>query len=106
MPHLVHHGRQIELNDSGFLLHPEEWDRELAAVLAESAEGIAALTEEHWAVVDYIRDFYLENKLAPLIRLICKSTGFTLKHIYQLFPSGPAMGAAKVAGLPRPDGCV
>jgi len=106
MRFILHNGRPIELSEKGFLTHPEEWNRDLAALLAKTAEGIDLLTKEHWEVVDYIRNFYLEHKLAPLIRLICKHTGFTLKYIYQLFPSGPAMGAAKVAGLPRPDGCV
>lgn len=99
-------GRPIELNDQGFMLRPEEWTREVGEAIARSQEGVAAMTAEHWAVVDYIRGFYLENQLAPLIRLICKHTGLKLKHIYQLFPSGPALGATKVAGLPRPDGCV
>ena len=49
---------------------------------------------------------YLENEIAPMVRKICKITGFKLKYIYELFPSGPAKGAAKIAGLPKPDGCV
>jgi tRNA 2-thiouridine synthesizing protein E len=41
-----------------------------------------------------------------MIRSICKTTGLPLKRIYELFPSGPAKGACKLAGLPKPDGCV
>lgn len=100
------HGKPVELNEQGFLRHPEDWSREIAAQLASSAEGIETLSAEHWRVIDYIRGFYLAHGLAPLIRLICKSTGFKLRYIYQLFPSGPAMGAAKLAGLPSPDGCI
>jgi tRNA 2-thiouridine synthesizing protein E len=57
-------------------------------------------------VVNYLRDYYLEFNMAPMIRKLCKTTGFKLKEIYDLFPSGPAKGACKVAGLPKPTGCV
>jgi len=99
-------GKKIALNDEGFLEHPEEWDEEVAKVLAKIEEGIESLTDEHWAVINYIRNHYMEKKLAPMVRKICKSTGLQLKHIFELFPSGPAKGACKVAGLPKPDGCV
>jgi tRNA 2-thiouridine synthesizing protein E len=64
------------------------------------------MTEEHWKVVRYLRNYYLEFNIAPMIRKLCKDTGFKLKKIYELFPSGPAKGACKVAGLPKPTGCV
>ncbi len=99
-------GRQIELNEEGFLANPEQWDRQVAEVLAQTEEGIANLTDEHWAVINFIRDYYLEKNLAPMVRKMCMNTGFKLKRIYELFPSGPAKGACKVAGLPKPDGCV
>ncbi len=96
----------LELNEEGFLVHPETWDRDVAAALAREQEGIAALTDRHWAVVTCIRDYYLEKGMAPMIRALCQSTGLRLREIYELFPSGPAKGACKVAGLPKPDGCV
>lgn len=99
-------GKSYELNQEGFLEHPEEWSDEVAAALASAAEGIEQLTEEHWAVINFIRQFYLDNNLAPMVRKVCQTTGFPLKRIYELFPSGPAKGACKVAGLPKPDGCV
>jgi len=99
-------GKIIELNEEGFLDHPEEWNKTVAAILAKREEGIDDLKDEHWAVIDFIRDFYVKNNLAPMVRKICQTTGFTLKHIYELFPSGPAKGACKLAGLPKPDGCV
>jgi len=99
-------GKTVSLNEEGFLEHPEEWDKLIAAALGRQEEGIEELDAEHWAVIDYIRDFYLKNNLAPMVRKICQATGFTLKHIYELFPSGPAKGACKLAGLPKPDGCV
>ncbi|OGF66907.1 MAG: sulfite reductase, partial [Candidatus Fischerbacteria bacterium RBG_13_37_8] len=96
----------VELNEEGFMLYPEKWNREVADYLAKKEEGLDTLTEDHWAVIKFIREYYLEHNLAPMIRLICKNTGFKLKYIYELFPSGPAKGAAKLAGLPKPDGCV
>ncbi len=99
-------GKKLEVNDDGFLLKPEEWDRGVAQILAEVEEGLAELTEEHWKVIDYIRSYFLETKQAPIVRKVCQTTGFPLKHIYELFPSGPAKGACKLAGLPKPDGCV
>ena len=68
----------------------------------DPAEG-AALAQ---SIVNYLRDYYLEYNIAPMIRKLCKETGFKLKEIYDLFPSGPAKGACKVAGLPKPTGCV
>lgn len=99
-------GKTIELNEEGFLNHPEEWNTEVAEALAKQEEGLDILTEDHWAVINFIREHYLEKNLAPMVRKICKTTGFPLKHIFELFPSGPAKGACKLAGLPKPDGCV
>ncbi len=98
--------RTIEVNEEGFLLRPEEWDDKVAEILAKEEEGLEALTDEHWTVIRYIREFYLENGNAPMVRSLCKASGLTLKRIYELFPSGPAKGACKLAGLPKPDGCV
>lgn len=98
-------GKRIEVDDLGFIQDQDAWDEAVAASLAET-EGVAALTEEHWAVVRVLREHYAEHRLAPRIRKICKVTGFTLQKIYELFPSGPGRGACKVAGLPSADGCV
>jgi len=106
MPSIEIEGRQVEVNEEGFLTHPEEWTEETARVLAKAEEGLEELTAEHWAVVKFIRDYYLEKNLAPMVRKMCQATGFPLMKIYDLFPSGPAKGACKVAGLPKPDGCV
>ena len=106
MPFVDYNGAKLELNEEGFLANPGEWTEDVARFLAESEEGIADMTDNHWAVVRFIREYYLENDLAPMVRLICKNTGLKLKDIYGLFPSGPAKGAAKIAGLPKPDGCV
>jgi tRNA 2-thiouridine synthesizing protein E len=99
-------GKKYELNEDGFMMNPKEWSDAVAKALAKVEEGLDNLTEEHWAVINYIREYYLEKNLAPMVRKMCKNTGFSLKRIFELFPSGPAKGACKLAGLPKPDGCV
>lgn len=106
MPTIEHAGQVIEVNDEGFLVHPEQWNEDLASHLARSEENLEELTGEHWAVIRFIRQHYEENQSAPMVRSICKVTGLPLKKVYELFPSGPAKGACKLAGLPKPDGCV
>jgi len=98
-------GKMVEIDEDGFIQDPEVWDEAVAASLAQT-EGVDDLTEDHWKVVNYLREYYLEYNMAPMIRKLCKSTDFKLKEIYDLFPSGPAKGACKVAGLPKPTGCV
>jgi len=99
-------GKKLELNEEGFLTDPQQWDKEVAKYLAQSQEGLESLTDEHWAIIDFIRNHYVQTSLAPMVRSICKTTGLQLRRIYELFPSGPAKGACKIAGLPKPDGCV
>ena len=82
----------------------EEYDE--SALAARTTEAVDEMTDDHWKVVNYLREYYIEFNMAPMIRKLCKSTGFKLKEIYELFPSGPAKGACKVAGLPKPTGCV
>jgi TusE/DsrC/DsvC family sulfur relay protein len=98
-------GKQIEIDEDGFIQDPSAWDEGVAKDLAKT-EGVDNLTEEHWKLVKYLRDYYLKFQIAPMIRKLCKETGFDLKKVYELFPSGPAKGACKVAGLPKPTGCV
>jgi TusE/DsrC/DsvC family sulfur relay protein len=99
-------GKIYELNEEGFLQKPDEWNEDVARTLAKAEEGLEELTEDHWKVIHYIRGYYLEKKLAPMVRKVCKNSGFSLRYIFELFPSGPAKGACKLAGLPKPDGCV
>lgn len=106
MPNIEVAGKKIELNEEGFMANPKEWNEEIAKTLGKVEEGLDVLTEDHWAVINYIRGYYLEKELAPMVRKICKNTGLKLKYIFELFPSGPAKGACKLAGLPKPDGCV
>lgn len=95
----------LEVNEDGFLREPDRWNEEVAMALA-ATDGVAELTAKHWRVVRYVRAHYVEFDLPPLIRKLCKQTGFKLKEIYDLFPGGPAKGACKIAGLPNAKGCV
>ena len=106
MSPIVFNGQNVELNEEGFLVEPGVWTEELAVLLAKDQEDLDQLTEDHWSVLRFIRGHYLETNSAPMVRSMCKSTGVPLKRIYELFPSGPAKGACKLAGLPKPDGCV
>jgi tRNA 2-thiouridine synthesizing protein E len=105
MPNLDVDGREIELDEDGFLVDFEDWTKDVAGILAFN-EGLNELTEGHWQVMQYLRDYYKEFQIAPMIRKLCKETGLSLKQIYELFPTGPARGACKIAGLPKPTGCV
>jgi tRNA 2-thiouridine synthesizing protein E len=105
MPQLVIEGRTYEVDEDGFLQEPERWNEEVAKDFA-GTESVTELTEAHWKVIKYIRSYYVEFGIAPMIRKLCKESGYKLKEIYELFPSGPAKGACKLAGLPKPTGCV
>jgi tRNA 2-thiouridine synthesizing protein E len=98
-------GKMLNIDEDGFIEDPSEWDEAVAKSLA-ATEGVEDLGERHWHLVKYLREYYLKNNIAPMIRKLCKDTGIPLKEIYELFPSGPAKGACKVAGLPKPTGCV
>ena len=95
----------VDIDEDGFIQEPDKWNEVVAAALGKT-EGVDDLTEDHWKVVNFLRDYYLEFGVAPMIRKLCKETGFKLNIIYELFPSGPAKGACKIAGLPKPTGCV
>jgi len=98
-------GRILEVDGDGFLSDPTIWNEELATAIAKY-DGIGMMTEKHWAIVRVIRSNWEEKGMAPMIRVICQQTGVKLREIYELFPLGPARGACRVAGLPKPDGCV
>ena len=97
--------KELRFDDDGFLQEPELWDEEVAKAIA-AEEGITEITDAHWNVVRYIRKFYDENQIAPAVRPLCQNTGVTIREMYKLFTSGPARGACRIAGLPKPDGCV
>ncbi len=105
MPVIKLDGMEVEVDEDGFIQEPDGWSEELAMAIART-EDVDDLTEDHWKVINYLRDYYQRFGIAPMIRKLCKETGFQLKYIYELFPSGPAKGACKIAGLPKPTGCV
>ncbi len=98
-------GNAVELDEDGFIVDPDFWNEDIARAFAAD-EGVNELTEEHWKVIRYLRDYYKQFQIAPMIRKMCKETSISLKSMYELFPSGPAKGACKLAGLPKPTGCV
>ena len=98
-------GKEMDIDEDGFIQNPDLWDENVAAALAKT-EGVEELGEDHWKLVNYIRDYYAKFGIAPMVRKLCKECDFKLKYIYEMFPSGPAKGACKVAGLPKPTGCV
>jgi TusE/DsrC/DsvC family sulfur relay protein len=105
MPVVDLNGIQVDVDEDGFIEDPAVWNENLAVELAK-VEDVETLTEDHWKVINYLRNYFQQFGIAPMIRKLCKETGYDLKTIYVLFPSGPAKGACKVAGLPKPTGCV
>ena len=95
----------IELNDEGFFLHPEQWSEGMAPELARR-EGIDELTGRRWQVIRFMRAEYLAKGEGPTVRVLGKTSGVSIKELYQLFPNGPAKIAAKMAGIPKPRGCI
>jgi tRNA 2-thiouridine synthesizing protein E len=95
----------VEVDAEGFLQKPEQWTEAMAAEIAAD-NGIATLTDRHWLVVNYMRGTYLDTGTAPTIRTLGKASGVPVKELYQLFPKGPAKLAAKIAGIPKPRGCI
>lgn len=105
MPTVSHLGKIFPVNEDGFLADPELWGPEWVDYV-RLEEDIDELDEDHWMVIDMLREYYRENGLAPMVRILAQVTGFKLKYIYELFPSGPGKGACKMAGLDKPEGCV
>ncbi len=105
MPRFTHGDIDVEVDEDGFMQEPDLWNEDVAKALA-TTEGVDEMGPDHWKLVNYLRDYYLKFGIAPMIRKLCKDNGFTLKYVYEMFPSGPAKGACKVAGLAKPTGCV
>ena len=105
MPTITLGNELFEVDEDCFIQDPSRWSEAVATGLA-SEEGISELTEDHWKVIRFLHDYYSQFGSAPMVRKLCRETGFDLKTIYRLFPTGPAKGACKLAGLPKPTGCV
>lgn len=105
MPTTTVHGTQVETTDDGFFVDPDQWSEDMAPELAK-AEGIDPLTDQHWQVIRFMRSEYAEKGTGPTVRVLGKTSGVTVKELYQLFPKGPAKVAARIAGIPKPRGCI
>ncbi|AMX05933.1 MULTISPECIES: sulfurtransferase TusE [Enterobacter] len=104
-------GKEIETDNDGYLKESAQWSEALAEVIAEK-EAIT-LSPEHWEVVRFVREFYLEFNTSPAIRMLVKAMASKFgeekgnsRYLYRLFPKGPAKQATKIAGLPKPVKCI
>ncbi|MCL1060204.1 TusE/DsrC/DsvC family sulfur relay protein [Shewanella gelidimarina] len=108
---IEYNGQQIETDHQGYLKVAKDWSPELALLIAQDEQIV--LTDAHWEVINFVRNFYLEFKTSPAIRVLVKAIGQKLgadkgnsKYLYTLFPIGPAKQATKIAGLPKPAKCI
>ena len=101
----------IETDPLGYLLDVNQWNQDVALAIAEKEN--LKLTEAHWEVIHFVRDFYKEYKTSPAIRMLVKAMAQKLgedkgnsRYLQRLFPDGPAKQATKLAGLPKPAKCL
>jgi tRNA 2-thiouridine synthesizing protein E len=111
MPTVNIAGKDIEVDEEGYLTNLADWNRDVAEYLAK--EEKVEMTDAHWEVIDFLREYYDEYQIAPAIRVLTKAIGKKLgpdkgnnKYLYELFPYGPAKQACKIGGLPKPTGCI
>ncbi len=98
-------GKEVTVNSEGFFEDPSVWDEEMAPEIANSF-GVPELSERHWQVIKFMRHEYETKGEGPSVRALGKSSGVSIKELYELFPKGPAKLAAKIAGIPKPHGCI
>ena len=111
MPMVEVAGKTIEVDEEGYLTNLADWNKDVADYLAK--EEKVDMTDSHWEVVNFLREYYEEYQIAPAVRVLTKAVAKKLgpdkgnnKYLYELFPYGPAKQACKIAGLPKPTGCV
>jgi len=104
-------GKSLEVDEEGYLANLNEWEPAVAEVMAID-EGLE-LNDDHWEIINFLREYYEEYQIAPAVRVLTKAVGKKLgkdkgnsKYLYELFPYGPGKQACKLAGLPKPTGCV
>jgi tRNA 2-thiouridine synthesizing protein E len=104
-------GVSIETDEEGFLVNLSDWNPDVALELAKGES--VDLTDQHWEVINFLREYYDEYQIAPAVRVLTKAIGKKLgpdkgnsKYLYDLFPYGPGKQACKIAGLPKPTGCI
>lgn len=98
-------GKALAVDADGNLANRGDWSEEIAREIA-AMEGIPELTAQHWAVINFMRGVFDKEGDSPSIRRLTKESGVDTKALYQLFPNGPAKKAARIAGLPKPKGCI
>lgn len=98
-------GKTLALDADGNLANRKDWNEDIAREIA-AIEGISELTPQHWTVIHFMRSVFEKEGDAPSIRRLTKESGVDTKTLYQLFPKGPAKKAARIAGLPKPKGCI
>ena len=89
-----------ELDEEGFLTKADTWNEDVAELLAQ-AQKTVELSEEHWQIVNYMRQYYLEFGSVPPVRKVSRDTGISLREMKRLFPEGLTRGACRIAGIPR-----
>ena len=105
MPTATFAGTEVELNDEGFFVDPDQWTEEMVPELA-ARDDLDDINDKHWQVIRFMRQEYFANGTGPTVRMLGKTSGVSVKELYQLFPKGPAKIAARVAGIPKPKGCI
>jgi tRNA 2-thiouridine synthesizing protein E len=98
-------GTDVEMDSEGFFVHPDQWSEGMVPELARR-EGIEDLTDAHWTVIRFMRREYLAKGTGPTVRVLGRTSGVSVKELYQLFPKGPAKVAARLSGIPKPRGCI
>ena len=104
-------GKVLDTDEEGYISNLSEWEPAIAEVMAKDDD--CELTEPHWEVINFLREYYEEYRVAPAVRVLTKAIGKRLgkdkgnsRYLYALFPYGPAKQACRYAGLPKPTGCV
>jgi len=105
MPTREYAGLAVQTNDEGFLTDSAEWTPQVGEAIAHEV-GVWPLSERHWNVIGFCREDAAREGQPPGLRRIAKISGVDMKSLYQLFPKGPGKLAARIAGLPKPKGCV
>ncbi len=111
MPNIEINGKSYEVDEEGYLINLADWNTDVANYMAQQEN--LTMTDNHWEVVNFLREYYEEYQIAPAVRVLTKAIGKKFgpdkgnsQYLYELFPYGPAKQACKVAGLPKPTGCI
>ena len=104
MPIIEIAGRQINVNEEGFLTNYDEWNEEIAKELAKKID--IEMTEERWRIIKFLREDYKTQGETATSRRVQSIGGVPVKEQFALFPKKPAKKMAYIAGLPKPKGCV